>query len=188
MSGQERARNDDAAFPATGEHFRFTSAPTEPEVFAFEFTVDPGGGVFESHRHVEQSEWFRCTSGALTVTVDGVTQVLRPGDEVLVAPGALHAMANEGDVPAVCDVEYRPAGRNRAWFQLNSAFQAKTGREPGLLDLGAFIGDVGIFIENPPIPLQRALFTVLRPIAIVLGRRRRMLGYARDVYGTDFAW
>lgn len=179
---------DDAAFPATGEHFRFLSAPSDPEVFAFEFMVDPGGGVFEAHRHVAQSEVFRCTSGALTVTVDGSVQVLGPGDEVVVSPGALHAMTNAGEVPAVCHVEYRPAGRNRAWFQLNSAFQARTGREPGLLDLGAFIGDVGIFIAKPPIPLQRALFTVLRPIAIVLGRRRRMLDCAREVYGADFVW
>ena len=188
MSSDEQTITDEAAFPATVEHFRFTSAPTYPDVFAFEFMVDPGGGVFEAHRHVAQSEVFRCTSGALTVTVDGSMQVLHPGDEVVVSPGALHAMRNDGEVPVVCHVEYRPAGRNRSWFQLNSAFQAKNGREPGLLDLGAFIGDVGIFIAKPPIPLQRALFTALRPIAIVLGRRRRMLNYAREVYGVDFVW
>jgi quercetin dioxygenase-like cupin family protein len=172
----------------TGEHFRFRSAPEDDTVLAFDFRVDPGGGVDRVHRHRAQSEVMRCTAGELTVTIDGATRVLRPGDEVRIEPGALHAMANEGEVPAVCAVEYRPAGRNRAWFQLISAFQAKTGREPGLLDLGAFIGDVGIFVAKPPIPVQRALFAVLRPVATVLGRRQRMLRWAREVHGDAFAW
>lgn len=102
--------------------------------------------------------------------------------------GTVHSLANQGDVQTVCDVEYRPAGRNRDWFQLIGAAIATTGKEPGLFDLSPFIGDVGIYIEGPPVPAQRALFAVLKPLAILLGRRRRMLRMASDYYGRAFTW
>lgn len=184
----ESTSRTDASFPLSGEHFVFTSEPQDTAVFSFVFTVDPGGGVTVSHRHADQTETYRCRSGQLVLTVDGERRVLLAGDDVTVPAGALHSLLNEGEDEVVCDVEYRPAGRNREWFQLHSAFQAATGREPGLLDIGAFIGAVGIYVDGPPVPVQKALFVLLRPIARLLGRRRRMISYAREAYGPDFNW
>jgi oxalate decarboxylase/phosphoglucose isomerase-like protein (cupin superfamily) len=157
-------------------------------VLAFDFFVAPGGGVFDVHCHEMQSEMFRCTSGELTVSVGGEEMVLRPGDVATIPAGVSHSLRNVGDVEVACEVEYRPAGRNREWFQLISAYQAKTGKEPGLLDLGAFLGDVGLYLDKPPVPVQKAFFAVLRPVARLLGRRRRMVTYAREVYGPGFSW
>ena len=175
-------------FGPTGERFRFRSDPTDPDCFAFDFFVAPGGGVKETHRHCGQSEAFRCVSGSLDVTVDGKLTRLEPGDEVTLPPGSLHSLVNSGDTEVHCEVEYRPAGRNREWFLLHAAFIDRTGREPGLLDIAPFVADVDIYL-SPPLWLQRvAVRWIVGPLAIVLGRRRRMLAFASDAYGRDFVW
>ncbi|MEZ5144848.1 MAG: hypothetical protein R2726_20385 [Acidimicrobiales bacterium] len=103
-------------------------------------------------------------------------------------PGTLHTLVNVGDEPAQCEAEYRPAGRSLAWFQLLGAHQQRTGREPGALDLGPFLPDVGLYLAAP-IPVQRLAYRfVLKPLGIALGRRRRMLDQARAVHGPDFQW
>ena len=48
---------------------------------------------------------------------------------------------------------------------------------------------MGILVPNPPEVPQRILIAyVLRPIAILLGRRRRMLDMAQQVYGRPISW
>jgi mannose-6-phosphate isomerase-like protein (cupin superfamily) len=176
------------SFPPTGERFALRSDPADSSRLAFDFHVAPGGGVPDVHCHRSQSEVFRCVSGTLDVTVNGDEQRLRPGDELELAPGTFHSLENRTDDPVHCEVEYRPAGRNREWFQLNAAFIARTGREPGLLDLAPFLPDVDIYLKGPILPQRLVLGYVLRPLAVVLGRRRRMLAIASDAYGRPFAW
>lgn len=176
------------SFPTSGEHFEFRSPPEDRERFVFGFVVDPGGGVPLRHQHLRQEEVYRCQEGQLHVTIGASEHVLGPGMEATVPAGAVHSLGNRGETPVRCEVEYRPAGRNREWFQLHAAFIAAMGREPGLLDLAPFIGDVGIFIEGPPVPVQKALFAALKPVAIVLGRRRRMLRLASQHFGRRFTW
>lgn len=100
----------------------------------------------------------------------------------------VHAFCNRGTVDAVCDVEYRPAGRNEAWLKLVNAIEKKSGREAGLLDIAPFILDVGIYIDGPPAWLQRALFSVVKLVAVALGKRAAGLAAASAVYGRPFHW
>jgi quercetin dioxygenase-like cupin family protein len=181
----------EAAAPSSGERFVFTrtGAETGGEVLAFDFFVAPRGGVPMKHLHDRQAEVFRCVRGELTVTVAGETRKLRPGEEVVLAPGTVHSLVNEGVDEVKCEVEYRPAGRNEAWFKIMSGFVWKHGRDPSVLDLAPFINDVDIYVAGPPRWLQRALFGwLLKPLAIVLGRRERMLAAASEAYGRPFAW
>lgn len=180
---------DVVEFPLTGERFRFRSSPADETRLAFDFEVAPGGGVDRAHHHLHQEETFRCRAGTLLVDLDGTEHELGPGEELTIPAGTVHTLTNPGAEETRCDVEYRPAGRNREWFQLIGAYTQKTGREPGLLDLGPFIGDVGIYVSGPPVVAQRALYrVVLKPLGVLLGRRRRMLAYASEVYGRPFTW
>lgn len=180
---------DEAVFPVTKERFRFTSPADDPREFGFDFFVEPGGEVAVTHCHPHQSETMRGRAGVLTVTIDGEDHALGAGDEMVIPAGAFHGFRNDGEVEAACEVVYDPAGRNRQWFQLISAYEAHRNREPSLLDLAPFIGAVGVYIEGPPIALQRYLvFPVAKLLAIVTGRRRRMFRYAAAVYGEAFAW
>jgi quercetin dioxygenase-like cupin family protein len=172
----------------SGERFVFRSPPEDTERLAFDFFVTPGGGVPDRHQHARQSETFRCRSGALDVEVAGVLRRLGPGEELTLPAGTVHRMMNHGDEDVHCEVEYRPAGRNREWFQLIAANTERLGREPGLLDLAPFLPDVDLYLAGP-VWLQRALFRrVLAPLAILLGRRRRMLACASETYGRPFTW
>lgn len=175
-------------FAPTGERLAFRSDPADTTALRFDFTVAPGGGVEHNHHHLHQEEIFRCRSGALDVVVDGTTTRLTAGSEATIAPGSFHTLLNRGRVDAVCDVEYRPAGRNREWFQLLAAYIDKHGREPGLFHLSPFIGDVGIFIEGPSVRMQKLAVAMLKPLAILTGRRRRMLRIASEFYGEPFVW
>lgn len=179
----------EVSFPSSGERFVFLSPEEERERFRFEFFVAPGGGVSQRHCHANQTEWMRCVEGSLELVVDGQPTALRAGEEMTLPPGTFHTLANHGDTEVRCEVEYRPAGRNREWFRLIAAFEHCMGRAPRLLDLAPFLPDVDLFVPGTPRVLQRALFVgVLRPLAILLGRRRRMLRLAEVAYGRAFRW
>jgi quercetin dioxygenase-like cupin family protein len=187
-SAGDRLSETEVEFPLSGERFAFTSDPGDRECFAFDFRVAPGGGVFFEHRHMGQREVMRGISGALEVVADGEPLRLGAGDELVLEPGTLHTLTNTADVEARCEVEYRPAGRNREWFQLIAAHQHRTGRDPGLFDLAPFIDDVDIQARGP-VRLQRLAFRyLLGPLATLLGRRRRMLAIASEAYGRPFTW
>jgi mannose-6-phosphate isomerase-like protein (cupin superfamily) len=175
-------------FAPTGERFVLTSAAADTSRLRFDFYVAPGGGVRDTHCHLRQWEDFRCISGTLDVTVEGEVRKLQPGDEVSLPPGTLHSLVNSGDTEVHCEVDYRPAGRNRDWFLLIAAFIHRTGREPKLLDLAPFLPDVDLYLKGPIRVQQLALRYVLKPLGIALGRRRRMLAYASDAYGRPFDW
>jgi mannose-6-phosphate isomerase-like protein (cupin superfamily) len=179
----------EVVFPLSGERFVYRSPRTVTDHFSFDFFVAPGGGVEREHRHVDQSETFRCLAGELSVTLDGEPSVIGPGETLTIEPGVAHTLRNAGTEEVYCEVEYSPAGRNREWFQLIGAYSQTYGKEPGLLDLGPFIGDVGIYITGPPIGAQRLLYRwVMRPLGILLGRRRKMMDAAQQSFGAGFSW
>ncbi len=169
-----------------GERFEFGPATTG--AFAFDFFVAPKSGMPMLHTHAKQSEVFRCRRGEITVLLADGPRLLRPGDDLTLAPGTFHAFENRSDVEAHCEVEYQPGGRSREWLLLTNAIERATGKEPGLLDIAPFILDVDIFIKGPPIWMQRVIFGALRPIATLLGRRERALRFAAEMYGSAFAW
>lgn len=179
----------EVVLPLTGERFVYRPPSGSADRFEFDFFVAPGGGVEREHRHLHQTETFRCLAGTLTVTLDGEVRAIGPGETLVIEPGTAHTLRNRGDEELHCEVAYEPAGRNREWFQLLSGYTRRYGKEPGLLDLGPFIGDVGIYITGPPVAVQNILYRwVARPLGIVLGRRRRMLAAAREAFGPSFGW
>ncbi|MGZ5970670.1 MAG: cupin domain-containing protein, partial [Polyangiales bacterium] len=174
----------------TGERFVFTKTTRETggEYLRFDFFVAKGGGVPMVHQHAQQTEVFRGVKGRLTVTVAGERREVGPGEEVILPPGTLHSLANEGTEEVQCEVEYRPAHRSEAWLKLMNALVRKEKRQPTLLELAPFIGDVEFYIAGPPKWMQRLLFGALRPLSIALGHRERLLAIASETYGSPFEW
>jgi mannose-6-phosphate isomerase-like protein (cupin superfamily) len=65
-----------------------------------EATVPAGGATQEHfHRATEELYWF--VSGSGRMRVDGEERDVRPGDCVVIAPGARHKLLNTGDEPLV---------------------------------------------------------------------------------------
>jgi quercetin dioxygenase-like cupin family protein len=75
-----------------------------------EIELAPGGGTI-AHRHMGHAERFVALDGELTVRVDGLLHVLRPGDEATAAAGALHHFANETGEAIRFQVELAPGHR-----------------------------------------------------------------------------
>lgn len=179
---------EEVLVPTSGERFVFRAPPPGDDCVAFDFHLAPGGAVPMAHCHARQAEVFRVLSGELTVGVDGTTRVLRPGETLTLAPGTFHTLHNAGAEPCVSAVEYRPAGKNQAWFQILGAVARRRGKEPGLLDVAPFIGEMDMYVQGPPRWVQRVLFAVLKPVAIALGHRRRALAAAHTLYGQPVRW
>lgn len=170
------------------EIFRFRREDCTPESLKFDFRVGPGGGMEGLHKHATQDEHFRCVSGELTVLLVDGEMVLRAGDEHTIKAGTSHAFVNRGDVEVVCDVSYDPPGRNEDFLKVLNAVEIVNGRQPSFLEVAPFIGDSGMFIEGPPIWLQRILFGALSIFATVFGYRRRAIAAMEEVYGEPFTW
>jgi len=104
--------------PVTGERFTFTetAATTGGELLAFDFALRPGGAVPIPHVHPVQTERFEVVTGRMRFRVGLRTVHAGPGDVVEVAPGVMHAFANDGDEEARLRVEVRPALRMEEMF------------------------------------------------------------------------
>jgi len=104
--------------PVTGERFTFTetAATTGGELLAFDFALRPGGAVPIPHVHPVQTERFEVVAGRMRFRVGLRTVHAGPGDVVEVAPGVMHAFANDGDEEARLRVEVRPALRMEEMF------------------------------------------------------------------------
>jgi len=174
----------------TGERIEFLTRARDSggTEMSMRFVAAPGGGVPFFHLHRFQEEWFRCLEGELVVQHPAGETVLKAGDEMSLPPATMHALINRSDRDAVLEAGYRPAGKSEMWLRMVHAWHDRTGREPGLLDIAPFIGEVGIDIKGPPVWAQRLLFAFLKPISILLGRRRRMLANVSAVYGREYSW
>ena len=104
--------------PVTGERFTFThtAATTGGKLLAFDFALRPGGAVPIPHVHPVQTERFEVVAGRMRFRVGLRTVHAGPGDVVEVAPGVMHAFANDGDEEARLRVEVRPALRMEEMF------------------------------------------------------------------------
>jgi len=143
-----------------------------PELLEMLATYTPRGPLAPLHYHPEQEEQFVVRSGALDFRVDGNDHVLRPGDELVVPPGAVHQAQNRGDQPAVVTWQVRPALETAAMFR--AIFGAiRDGKPPPFLTrvlIGQRYGREMV-LAGPPRAVQTCVFALLAPLARALGHR-----------------
>jgi len=60
-----------------------------------EATLEPGQAT-ERHYHGRTEEIYLVTKGSGELEVDGETRHVRPGDAILISPGAWHTLENNG--------------------------------------------------------------------------------------------
>jgi quercetin dioxygenase-like cupin family protein len=161
--------------PIGGERFIFhqTADDTAGALLAFDLVVSPDGRVPGGHIHPVQQESFEVLSGTMKFRKGPRTVVARPGDTVVVPPGAFHQFANAGDEPSVVRVRVEPALRVEQLYETAAAL-ASEGRTlrsgmPKPLDLAVFMRELEQEVRAPVAPgLVRA---VLAPLAWVAARR-----------------
>jgi quercetin dioxygenase-like cupin family protein len=87
------------------QRYRFTR---EADILIVDVEVDSGGRV-PNHFHPQSQERWRVLSGDVEFTVGGRTHRPKPGDELVVAPGARHWFINTGRDTARLRAEVEPA-------------------------------------------------------------------------------
>ena len=159
--------------PISGERitFRKTAADTDGELLLIDLELSPDGQVPGSHVHPHQEERFEVLSGVVKFRRGLKTVVGRPGDIVVVPPGAIHRFMNGGSESARVRVEVRPALRMEDLFETAVAL-AREGRTNGRgmphpLDLALFMSKFDAEVRAPLAPpgLVRALMTPLSWLA-----------------------
>jgi mannose-6-phosphate isomerase-like protein (cupin superfamily) len=60
-----------------------------------EASLEPGQAT-ERHYHGRTEEIYLVTKGSGSLEVDGETRSVRPGDAILISPGAWHTLENDG--------------------------------------------------------------------------------------------
>ena len=167
--------------PVTGETMTFlqTAEDTNGELLQILLQVKPGGFVAAPHTHPQQDEHFLVKSGTLRLRVGKDEKLLTSGQEGVVPAGIPHVWRNGGEDELEALVEFHPALRTQdffsTFFALNRAGLTNKKGLPNMLQIAATLQRYRkeLYIAGPPIILQKALFTILAPIA-------RLFGYKAD--------
>lgn len=167
--------SDEIENPVTGERIIFNSTVDEAHVksLRFELVVRPHGFVAAEHIHPHQEERFRVLSGSLKISIRGDVRSTVVGEEVIVPPNTPHAWWNEGNEEARAQIQFIPALNTRRFFETFFAL-ARDGRtnkkgRTNILRGAVLATEFDVYLANPPIAVQKALFALLAPIGKLLG-------------------
>jgi quercetin dioxygenase-like cupin family protein len=175
--------------PRTRERATILELPRQnPERRAVaELLARVGARVVGEHRHPAIVERFTVLDGELTMKRGGKTSILRRGETATVEPNAWHDWWNAGDRDALVRVEVTPGERFahmiETFFGLARLGYTDAKGMPHPLQLALCareFADVIVF-RSPPLPVQRALFGALAPIARWRGYRATYPQLSRTV-------
>ena len=167
--------------PAIGDRvvFRKTAQETGGKLLEFEIFVQAAAAGPPVHIHPHSEETFTVLEGSLDASVDGRKMSIEAGEVLSIAAGTPHTWWNSGESEAHVLVQFSPASRMETFLETfyGLARDGKTNAAgvPSLLQLAVTAPtyfEVN-HLANPPLPLQKALFGVLRPIG-------RLMGYKAD--------
>lgn len=172
---------DDPAYvenPVTTERFLFHPPPADPErdELTIECWSDPEMQRLPAHVHPRQDETFVVEDGVLELVVDGELERHEAGDAVTVPRGTPHTWRTGGDDTLHLTITITPELQTEAFLRDLAALARRgalddTGR-PSLLQVAALYDAYGydvLHLASPPLGVQKALFTVLAPLARALG-------------------
>ena len=107
-------------------------------VAIFEFDVPAGAKVPIAHSHDAYEETIYGLEGVLTMTVEGVSTEVGPGDALLIPRGAVHRFDNLHDVDAKTLAIVSPGILGPEYFQdIADIVGAAAGGPPDLAAMGA---------------------------------------------------
>ncbi|MBO7742971.1 cupin domain-containing protein [Paenibacillus sp. MWE-103] len=163
--------------PHSGQRmiFRKTGKDTNGEMVEIE-SFNPSSAQREPmHIHPKQMSSCEVLAGIVHFHADGKTHVLKAGDKLEIPAGVPHYFWNEDPEEAHTIQRFYPAldidGFFASYFALARTVKIGKSGTPSLLRMArpALHYRNEIRIVNPPWPVQRALFSVLAPIAGMLG-------------------
>lgn len=168
--------------PFNGETFIFTHVDEGAPEFQFDIRIEPGGmwtGTGRQHLHPHADEEFIVRHGRLRLMVDGDWRELGPGESFLVPRGTPHLFRNGHDGETLFTATFRPGMQFLRMF-LSMSTNTVThpewydahGEPPFLLQALTFHAYRGHgYGDGIPVWVQRLVFAVLTPVALLKGYR-----------------
>jgi quercetin dioxygenase-like cupin family protein len=178
-------RGDTIENPVTGERITFlaTSRDTGGELLQLHWSLKPGGFLPGAHTHPRPEERFEIVSGTLGIRVGRRKYRLGVGEAVVVPPGAVHALWNEGDEVSRGLVQFRPALDMESVLEtiFGLARDGKVSKKgvPSPLQIIALLHEYEDELGIPWVPkrMQHAVVSLLAPLARRRGYRGRYPEY-----------
>ena len=163
--------------PVTGERVvvHVGTENSAGELLMVDAYVRPGGAVTGEHVHPAIEDYFTVVRGRVGFRLDGRATIARLGQRLHVPAGTAHDRWNAGEGEALITVEIRPGGRFEEMianlFGLAQDGKTNASGMPNLLQAALFAREFEdvLYITKPPRAVQKVLFTVLAPIARLLG-------------------
>ncbi len=155
--------------------FEQTARETDGRLLRLEMLASPGGASPPEHLHPRQEERFETVSGVLRARVGGEERTLRAGELMVVPAGTPHTWWIDGEEEARVLVEFRPALNTETFFETMYGL-ARDGKldedgVPPFLQTALISSTYEIYLPRPPVAAQKALFSLLAPVARLMGYR-----------------
>jgi quercetin dioxygenase-like cupin family protein len=107
---------------------RTTAEQTAGALYEFDWFIHPGRRMDPPHYHPNQEERFEGVGGTPHVMINGKRHILRPGDHLVVPPGAYHTFGNPSAEVGHAIAAFRPAMNIHQFFvELFEVFRASRG-------------------------------------------------------------
>jgi quercetin dioxygenase-like cupin family protein len=172
--------------PVTGQEIRFiqTSKDSNGELLEMEATYSAMSSEPAPHYHPNQDEFFTIVSGEMTVRLDGEeTHNLKAGDTLQIPRNQIHAMWNATSRKALVNWQVRPALNTEELLEtiMGLAADGKCNNKgmPGILQVALTSGQFNkeLRLLSPPLLIQKIVFSVLRPFALMSGYKASYAKY-----------
>jgi quercetin dioxygenase-like cupin family protein len=166
--------------PVTGERMTFlkTASDTNGTLLQVRLQLQPDAHNASSHVHPRQVERITVLDGELHLVLGAEPERrLSAGETVTIGSGVPHYWQNRSGRQMEVRVEYEPALNTEEFFEtffaLGRAGRTDAAGVPDLLQISLSAPHFDIYLAKLPVWLQKAAFSLLGPVALVLGYRRQ---------------
>jgi quercetin dioxygenase-like cupin family protein len=170
-------RGHEITNPKTGQRIKFvqTTNDTKGSFLEMLSTYETNSIEPPSHYHPFQEEYFEVVSGELSIRMNGEVELMGPGHQLYIAKNTSHAMWNNSNKPTTVRWKVVPAMDTERFLETLTglAHEGKTGPDgrPGIFQVALTANRFcNVFrFARPPYLVQKIFFTLLTPIAYLLG-------------------
>jgi quercetin dioxygenase-like cupin family protein len=167
--------------PQTGQAIRFlrTTKDTKGALLLMESSFARRSKEPPPHYHPHQEEWFTVTRGSISVRMNGEVKIYRQGSSFHVPANTVHSMWNHSNDMAIVNWKVSPAMNTEYLFEtvIGLAREGRTNEkgQPPLLQASLIMNRYRneFRLAKPSYPLQRVVFGLLSPVALLMGYRSR---------------
>ncbi len=155
--------------------FLQTAKDTEGQLLEMETVYSPLSNEPAPHFHPYQDELFTVVSGELTVRINGSTTTLTPGQQIKIPRNTIHSMWNHSSRLTVVNWKVMPALETEEFLEnaMGLAHDGKINNNgmPTLLQVALMAKryEAEFRLAKPSLLVQKLLFTVLQPFALLAG-------------------